>query len=228
MISLPNPLDKDEIRLALDYICESSFIYPLFDISSTPTNVSEETDPNSDETTKETIGVTAANSLINTLRLLNRPGQHVQLDRTDLERFTKSLERAYPHAAFLCAYDGIAQPYTNLAFLNPGLEDILRHTVKCGREGRVKVSVARANSFPKDAVLIPENAEKHNEFMAFRVDYPAAGLPSRDKCLLYLTEPGARFYLAGLAARAVQAPVDMKRTIEKRNLVTFYHPIYTD
>lgn len=112
------------------------------------------------------------------------------------------------------------------------LHNLIKNAVRSSRDSPVTFSVERTD-FPLSASYIPEGARDYSEFIALRISNFGKSFPSgKEKSYdSYFTEKrkkgdrGFGLYFTGLAAKVLQAPVEIK-SIEGRSTVSFYQPNY--
>jgi signal transduction histidine kinase len=112
------------------------------------------------------------------------------------------------------------------------LNNLIKNARACSKKLPVTLSVERTD-FPLSANYIPEGARNYSEFIALRISNSGKSFPSEKEKSYdsYFTEKHKRgnrgfgLYFTGLAAKVLQAPVEIK-SIEGKSTVSFYHPNY--
>lgn len=223
MISLPNPLDARTVADAIEILYEHLTL-PLFESLTRPVDPAVLEILKSPGKRRLATGYSRddlPNLLINRLRLLAHAEQQIEMHQTDLGALLRKTQESHAPVSILYSSNG-HQPYTEQILLRAALYDMLKDAKKIGSAALARLHVGLYSGFPADAAHIPENAKEHSDFITFRVDYKGKELAIDDA---YFTQPNGYMFFAGLAARALRSPIDVRRE-DSRNVITFYHPIY--
>jgi hypothetical protein len=222
MIYLPNKLTQDEISYAIEII-EQTYSPVL---SIIPNTVLTEKERDARNSAKPTRRFGETSKLLNTLRLLARPNQGIELREQAIEPFLALVKDSNPSISTACPYGQIPVIQTNLPLLGAALDRTVKYAVEKRDIQKVDLSVTRRDSVRGD-FKYPERTRNSSQgdFVSFNVFCEGRLFSDETECRKLFSTDGGPLFLLGAAAKMFEGVISIA-SADHGTTIALYHPVY--